>query len=85
MTAARAVSQAVNDARYDGPECLSDPHAGRPGRAVLAPMPLSPLLAAYDHVVLDLDGCVWVGETADPRRPRGGRALRAAGQASRVS
>ncbi len=25
-------------------------------------MPLSPLLSRYDHVVLDLDGCVWVGE-----------------------
>ena len=24
-------------------------------------MALSPLLAAYDHVVLDLDGCVWIG------------------------
>ncbi len=24
-------------------------------------MSLSPLLSAYDHVVLDLDGCVWIG------------------------
>jgi HAD superfamily hydrolase (TIGR01450 family) len=29
-------------------------------------MPLSPLLQAYDHVLLDLDGCVWVGQTATP-------------------
>lgn len=43
-------------------------------------MPLSPLLASYDHVVLDLDGCVWVGE----QRTRGAHeaiaALRAAGK-----
>jgi HAD superfamily hydrolase (TIGR01450 family) len=26
-------------------------------------MPLSPLLQRYDNVLLDLDGCVWVGET----------------------
>jgi glycerol 3-phosphatase-2 len=25
-------------------------------------MKLSPLLQAYDHVILDLDGCVWVGQ-----------------------
>ena len=25
-------------------------------------MPLSPLLSGYDHVLLDLDGCVWVGD-----------------------
>jgi HAD superfamily hydrolase (TIGR01450 family) len=25
-------------------------------------MSLSPLLAGYDHVLLDLDGCVWVGD-----------------------
>ena len=29
-------------------------------------MPLSPLLHTYDHVLLDLDGCVWVGQTATP-------------------
>lgn len=29
-------------------------------------MPLSPLLAAYDHVLLDLDGCVWVGDALVP-------------------
>ena len=36
-------------------------------------MPLSPLLARYDHVILDLDGCVWVGDArpaAPPRRSR---------------
>jgi glycerol 3-phosphatase-2 len=29
-------------------------------------MPLSPLFRKYDHVLLDLDGCVWVGQTATP-------------------
>ena len=37
-------------------------------------MPLSTLLQGYDHVMLDLDGCVWVGDDADPRRARGDRA-----------
>jgi HAD superfamily hydrolase (TIGR01450 family) len=30
-------------------------------------MPLSSLLATYDHVLLDLDGCVWVGQTPTPK------------------
>jgi HAD superfamily hydrolase (TIGR01450 family) len=29
-------------------------------------MGLSPLLRRYDNVLLDLDGCVWVGETLTP-------------------
>src|ERR1700759_1828893 len=29
-------------------------------------MSLSPLFRNYDHVLLDLDGCVWVGQTATP-------------------
>ncbi|MGH2866072.1 MAG: hypothetical protein ACRDNK_00685 [Solirubrobacteraceae bacterium] len=32
-------------------------------------MPLSPLLARYDHVLLDLDGCVWVADTCIPGTP----------------
>jgi glycerol-1-phosphatase len=43
-------------------------------------MPLSPLLAAYDSVVLDLDGCVWVGETSTPGAPEAVAGLRAAGK-----
>ena len=35
-------------------------------------MPLSPLLADYDHVLLDLDGCVWIGM---PRCPGSAKAL----------
>ncbi len=43
-------------------------------------MPLSPLLARYDSVVLDLDGCVWVGEACTPRAPEAVAELRAAGK-----
>lgn len=43
-------------------------------------MPLSPLLAAYDSVILDLDGCVWVGETPTPGAPDAVAELRAAGK-----
>jgi glycerol-1-phosphatase len=41
-------------------------------------MPLSPLLSSYDHVVLDLDGCVWVGEHPTRRAPEAIAALRSA-------
>jgi glycerol-1-phosphatase len=40
---------------------------------------LSPLLRSYDQVILDLDGCVWVGGHATPRAPEAIAALRAAG------
>jgi HAD superfamily hydrolase (TIGR01450 family) len=43
-------------------------------------MPLSPLLTRYDHVLLDLDGCVWVGDETTPRAPQAIAALRAAGK-----
>lgn len=43
-------------------------------------MPLSPLLAAYDSVILDLDGCVWIGETPTPGAPEAVAELRAAGK-----
>jgi glycerol-1-phosphatase len=41
-------------------------------------MPLSPLLTTYDNVVLDLDGCVWVGDTSTPGAPEAVAELRAA-------
>jgi glycerol-1-phosphatase len=41
---------------------------------------LSHLLARYDHVLLDLDGCVWVGDAATPRAVEAVDALRAAGK-----
>lgn len=43
-------------------------------------MPLSPLLYRYDHVLLDLDGCVRVGREATPRAAEALDALRAAGK-----
>jgi HAD superfamily hydrolase (TIGR01450 family) len=41
---------------------------------------LSPLAQAYDHVLLDLDGCVWVGDEPTPRAVDAVAALRAAGK-----
>jgi HAD superfamily hydrolase (TIGR01450 family) len=43
-------------------------------------MPLSPLLSRYDHVLLDLDGCIWVGDQCTPRAPEAVAELRAAGK-----
>jgi glycerol 3-phosphatase-2 len=43
-------------------------------------LPLSSLAAAYDQVILDLDGTVWVGGVATPRAPDAIAALRAAGK-----
>jgi HAD superfamily hydrolase (TIGR01450 family) len=42
-------------------------------------MPLAPLLTGYDHVILDLDGCVWVGTNPTPGAAEAISALRAAG------
>jgi glycerol 3-phosphatase-2 len=44
-------------------------------------MPLSPLLDAYDIVLLDLDGCVWVGNQATRGAAEAIGALRQAGKA----
>ncbi|MGI8429609.1 MAG: HAD-IIA family hydrolase [Solirubrobacteraceae bacterium] len=44
-------------------------------------MPLSPLLSAYDHVLLDLDGCVWVGDVCTRAAAEAVAELRAAGKA----
>jgi HAD superfamily hydrolase (TIGR01450 family) len=43
-------------------------------------MALSRLLSSYDSVVLDLDGCVWVGEACTPGAPEAIAELRAAGK-----
>ena len=43
-------------------------------------MPLSPLLANYEHVLLDLDGCVWVGDVATRKAPAALEQLRSAGK-----
>lgn len=43
-------------------------------------MSLSPLAARYDHLLLDLDGCVWVGDEPTPDAVDAVAALRAAGK-----
>jgi glycerol 3-phosphatase-2 len=43
-------------------------------------MGLTPLLERYRHVLLDLDGCVWVGEQLTPRAPQAIAAIRASGR-----
>jgi HAD superfamily hydrolase (TIGR01450 family) len=43
-------------------------------------MALSPLLAGYDNVLLDLDGCVWVQSTLTPGAREAVGELRAAGK-----
>jgi HAD superfamily hydrolase (TIGR01450 family) len=42
---------------------------------------LRPAIARYDHVLLDLDGCVWVGDEALAGAPEAVAALRDAGTA----
>src|SRR4051794_14773891 len=49
-------------------------------RIITGSVTLSHLLAGYDHVLLDLDGCVWVGDDATPRAVEAVDALRAAGK-----
>ncbi len=43
-------------------------------------MRLSPLLARYDRVLLDLDGCVWVGDEPTPGAVEAVAALREGGK-----
>lgn len=43
-------------------------------------MPISPAVAGYDHFILDLDGCVWVGPDPVPGAIDAIEALRAAGK-----
>lgn len=42
-------------------------------------MPLSPFIRAYDHVLLDLDGCVWVSDELTPGASEALADLRAGG------
>jgi HAD superfamily hydrolase (TIGR01450 family) len=46
----------------------------------VAGMALSPLAAGYDHFLLDLDGCVYVGDEPTPGAVEALAALRAAGK-----
>jgi HAD superfamily hydrolase (TIGR01450 family) len=43
-------------------------------------VPLNPALARYDNLLLDLDGCLWVGEEAIEGSPEAVAALRDAGK-----
>src|SRR4051812_31537738 len=43
-------------------------------------LPLTPAVRVYDHVLLDLDGCVWVGDEALPGAADAVAALREAGK-----
>jgi glycerol 3-phosphatase-2 len=43
-------------------------------------VPLSPAVRHYDHVLLDLDGCLWVGDVALPGAVDAVAALREAGK-----
>jgi glycerol-1-phosphatase len=47
------------------------------------PVPLAPAVSRYDHVLLDLDGCLWVGDAALPGAADAVAALRAAGKSVR--
>lgn len=43
-------------------------------------VPLRPLIARYDHILLDLDGCVWLGDEPTPGAVDAVAALRGAGK-----
>jgi HAD superfamily hydrolase (TIGR01450 family) len=43
-------------------------------------MPLTSLLSQYDNVLLDLDGCVWVGDALTPGAAQAVAELRSAGK-----
>jgi HAD superfamily hydrolase (TIGR01450 family) len=47
---------------------------------MLPAVALSALIGRYDHVLLDLDGCVWVGGLPTPRAPEAVAALRTGGK-----
>jgi HAD superfamily hydrolase (TIGR01450 family) len=49
----------------------------------MASLTLSPALRPYDHVLLDLDGCLWVGERACDGAVEAVAALREAGRSVR--
>ena len=43
-------------------------------------MPLSPLVASYDHIVCDMDGCLWIGDELTPRADEAIAAIREGGK-----
>src|SRR5215212_1847405 len=50
---------------------------------IMASLPLSSALRPYDHVLLDLDGCLWVGDDACDGAVEAVHALREAGRSVR--
>jgi HAD superfamily hydrolase (TIGR01450 family) len=44
-------------------------------------VPLSPIAQRYDRFILDLDGCVWIGDEPTPRAVEAIESLREAGKA----
>ena len=46
----------------------------------MAAVDLSPIARSYDHVLFDLDGCLWVGDEAIPGASEALTGLRAAGR-----
>ena len=50
---------------------------------IMRSLPLSAVLRRYDHVLLDLDGCVWVGDEPCPGAVQAVAALREAGRSVR--
>jgi HAD superfamily hydrolase (TIGR01450 family) len=43
-------------------------------------VPVSPLIAAYDHIVCDMDGCLWIGDELTARAGEAIAAIREAGK-----
>jgi HAD superfamily hydrolase (TIGR01450 family) len=41
---------------------------------------VSPLIASYDQIVCDMDGCLWIGDELTPRADEAIAAIRAAGK-----
>ena len=51
---------------------------GTAGKDNAGVVPISPAIRPYDHILLDLDGCVWVGDEALPGAAEAVTALREA-------
>jgi HAD superfamily hydrolase (TIGR01450 family) len=43
-------------------------------------VPVSPLIASYDQIVLDMDGCLWIGDELTARADEAVAAIREAGK-----
>jgi glycerol-1-phosphatase len=67
------------------PASVSRINAARARRTVgedtVARVPLSPTVRRYDHLLIDLDGCLWIGDEAIDGAAEAVAALREAGKA----